>query len=90
MRCVIIRSSDRHGRGDLGLIGGIEGVDECLSGIYYNKMSRNTLGVCHQACRPKYEKLTDPISSDHSWRIFTIHHSSWRGAGFRRVSQAHF
>ncbi|KAJ9603749.1 hypothetical protein H2200_011935 [Cladophialophora chaetospira] len=60
--------------GGLGLTGGlvdIEGLYECLVGIYEGKADESILDKYSEVRREKYKTIVDPISTDNVKRLFT-------------------
>lgn len=60
--------------GGLGLTGGlvdIEGLYECLAGIYEGKADDSILDKYSEIRRQKYLTIVDPISRDNVQRLFT-------------------
>ncbi|WYZ35101.1 hypothetical protein EsH8_I_001377 [Colletotrichum jinshuiense] len=62
--------------GGLGLTGGIVDVDglyQCLSGIYHNKADEKILDIYDEVRRQKYNEIINPISSENLLRMFSVH-----------------
>lgn len=69
-------TDDPSNSGGLGLTGGIVDVDglyQCLSGIYHNKADEKILDIYDEVRRQKYNEIINPISSENLLRMFSVH-----------------
>lgn len=66
--------SDMDNSGGLGLTGGVvdvQGLYECLLGIYHGRADAGILDLYSDVRRRKYQEIVDPISSSNLRRMFT-------------------